>query len=207
MDENKESQKHSFRIATWAHGWGDPILFNVARVLNFFHITPNLLTILGFVLSGITAVILGKGFIVIAGWILLPAGLCDVLDGPLAQLTNKKSKLGAFLDSALDQYSDVLIFLGIIWFYLHQSKFTEVMLAVITLSAALLVSYVRAKALTLGVECRIGPLGRFERTLLTIIGLIANQPTILIYVLVFLTNYTALRRLIFILSRIAQEKT
>ncbi len=199
-----KSSKH-VRISEWAHSWGDPILFGIVSFFEKFSVTPNALTIFGLVLSGITAVLISRGYIIIAGLILFPAGLSDVLDGPMARLTKKDTKSGSLLDSVLDQYNDIFVFLGIGIYYLEQAEFLYVILTMLILSSSLMVSYIKAKAKVLGVDCGIGPLGRFERVLLSIIFLIINQLKILIWLLVFLATYTVIRRFIFSFKALSQK--
>ena len=189
-------QRRDFRPATWVHGWIDPYLLRVAGVIAGLRISPNLLTVIGFSLSTVTGVLLAGGKVMLAGWVLLVGAMCDVLDGPLAKATNQTSALGAFLDSTLDQLGDGLIFVGLIWLGLQRQSSLEVVLAFVTFAGALMVSYIRARAGWLGVECRQGPVGRFERTLLTIIGLITGQIRLLLWTLVIVVNYTMLRRFV-----------
>lgn len=191
------SEQQIFRISKWAHGWGDPALYKAARGISYLRITPNLLTILGFFLCGCTAYFISQGEMILGGLILLPAGLCDVLDGPLANVTQKKTDLGAFLDSVLDQYSDVLIGFGVLWYYMNQNNELGMVLSFACVSGGLLVSYVRAKGSTLDVKNELGPLGRFERTLIMIVGFSINQPIAVLLVVAILSHYTALRRFFF----------
>jgi CDP-diacylglycerol--glycerol-3-phosphate 3-phosphatidyltransferase len=205
MSTNKKYP--GFRFSIWAHSWGDPILHKISKGIVKLGVTPNNLTVLGFGLSCLTAYLLTRGKVTLSGWILLLAGLCDVLDGPLAKVSNTRTNLGAFLDSVVDQFSDVVIFVSIVWFYIQASAPNEVLLASIVLGNLLVISYIRAKAALLQVDCSIGPVGRFERTLLTIIGLILNHLSILLWILAILTSYTAIKRLWFTLRCLSSEKT
>lgn len=192
----------TFRLSSWAHSWGDPILFSVSNRIRKLGFTPNTLTISGFFLCIATAVLIFQGFVRLAGLVLLVAGLCDVLDGPLAKITNQKTQLGSFLDSVLDQLSDAFIYLALGLQYFNQQNSLGLILCFICLISALLVSYIRAKAATLKVEISFGPFGRFERTLFTIVGFMLNQVFVLLVIVSILSIYTFLKRFSFSVQKL-----
>ena len=143
-------------------------------------ITPNFITTTGFVLNVVAAGmfvyagIYGEGNdLVIIGWaggVILFAGLFDMMDGRLARLGNMSSKFGALYDSVLDRYSELMTFFGICYSLSMKDHFLYALIAFVALIGSLMVSYVRARAEGLGIECKVGFMQRPERVVLTSLG-------------------------------------
>jgi CDP-diacylglycerol--glycerol-3-phosphate 3-phosphatidyltransferase len=131
-------------------------------------IPPNAVTISGLVLGLATGFFLSQGQFLVAGILLLLAGLADTLDGELARKSNRAHRIGAFLDSSFDRISEFAVFFGIFWFF--RGSFGRMALAFAALFASLAVSYVRARAEGIGVECRIGWFERPIRFLFLVLG-------------------------------------
>ena len=151
----------------------------LARWLARYRLHPNLLTIVGLGVTVYAAVLLALGHFIAAGVVLIVAGACDILDGALARVTRQVTRFGAFLDSVLDRYSDVIIFLGLIVYFARptaeQSLF-YVVLTGIAMIGSLMTSYTRARAECLIPQCRVGFLERPERLGLLIIGALTEVP-------------------------------
>lgn len=202
----KTKSECPFRIKTWMHAWGDPLSIRIACVLQRTGLTPNALTIGGLVLSIGVALLLGTGHIALGGWVLLLVGLADTLDGPLARLMKRETRAGAFLDSTLDQFEDVFVFLGLLWYYLSaEAHHAEIVLIFAALSGGLLVSYVRACAGWKGIECTVGPVGRLERGLIGIVALITGHVTVGLWLLAILNNFTAAYRFLHVWRAIQSD--
>jgi len=191
------------------------------------HIHPNILSILGLVLSGLAAVLYGIGFFFWAAWIVVLAGTCDVLDGQLARITGKASRFGAFFDSTLDRFSEVFLFLGLAWYFSggHLSldvvsgrasdaqSPVAVLFIILAISGSFMVSYTRARAEGLGLECKVGFMQRPERIVLLIIGsLLGSLPTVGLWImkvclllLALLSNFTALQRMLHVKKQLIKE--
>ncbi|HWZ14035.1 MAG TPA: CDP-alcohol phosphatidyltransferase family protein [Mucilaginibacter sp.] len=145
----------------------------VVRVLIKLGLTPNVVTSIGFVLNlGVAVIfILGaeegnRGDLRYVGWaggLILFAGLFDMLDGQVARLGNMKSTFGALYDSVLDRYSELIMFFGICYYLVGHHYFISSMFAFIALIGSMMVSYVRARAESLGIECKGGLMQRPER--------------------------------------------
>src|SRR5476651_1457305 len=143
------------------------------KVLIKLGLTPNAVTTIGFILNLGVAVIFIKGaeqgnrgdlsYIGWAGGLILFAGLFDMLDGQVARLGNMKSTFGALYDSVLDRYSELIMFLGICYYLVGHHYFISSMFAFIALIGSMMVSYVRARAEGLGIECKGGLMQRPER--------------------------------------------
>ena len=174
------------------------LLVPVARQLARTGITPNTLTILGFLLNIVTAAIIASDRLLIGGILILVSGLFDMLDGALARASGQSTRFGALLDSTLDRYSEAAILAGLLWVFVQRSANTEILLVFFTIVGSLLISYVRARAEGLGLDCKVGLLTRPERIVILALGLILNQPTAMLWVLALLTNFTALQRLVYV---------
>ena len=139
-------------------------------------LTPNAVTVIGFILNiGVAAVFVigaektNRGDLSYVGWagaLVLFAGLFDMLDGQVARLGKMSSSFGALLDSVLDRYSELFMFLGICYYLIAQHYFMSSLFAFIGLIGSMMVSYTRARAEGLGIECKGGLMQRPERVVL-----------------------------------------
>lgn len=143
-------------------------------------ITPNIVTSTGLILNIVAAGVLIYGglhadtndysYLGWGGGIILFAGLFDMMDGQVARIGNMKSTFGALFDSVLDRYSELITFFGLCsWLTLNDYKF-EAIVAFVALIGSLMVSYVRARAEGLDIECKVGLMQRPERVVLTSLG-------------------------------------
>ena len=146
------------------------------KVLIKIGFTPNVVTVVGFILNiGVAVVfVLGAeranrgdlGYVGWAGGLVLFAGLFDMLDGQVARLGKMSSSFGAMLDSVLDRYSELFMFLGICYYLVAHHYFISSLVAFIGLIGSMMVSYTRARAEGLGIECKGGLMQRPERVVL-----------------------------------------
>lgn len=138
--------------------------------------TPNTVTVIGFLLNIGVAVIFVLGaenadrsdlsHVGWAGGLILFAGLFDMLDGQVARVGKMSSSFGALLDSVLDRYSELFMFLGICYYLVAHHYFISSLFAFIGLIGSMMVSYTRARAEGLGIECKDGLMQRPERVVL-----------------------------------------
>ena len=190
-------------------------------------INPNILSIAGLLLSIAAGAIYCHGSFFWAAWVVVLAGICDTLDGRIARQTNKKSDFGAFFDSTLDRYSDMFLFIGLAYYFAGGRPFFmslqtggspevspwTVTAIIFAIAGSFMVSYTRARAEGLGMECKAGMMQRPERITLLIIGsLLGSIPVvgILLLKLVLLalaisTNLTAAYRIVFIKNRMLRN--
>lgn len=172
-----------------------PIAWIVAR-LQTWGVTPNGLTYTGFALTALTALLLARGNFVWGAILLTVASLFDMLDGSLARATKQSSKFGAFIDSTLDRYSESITFLALAFYYSRTPRTrTELVLIFVILIGSLMVSYTRARAEGLQIECKAGILQRPERIALLISGLITGWMEPVLWLMAVLTNFSALQRI------------
>ena len=155
----------------------DKLLKPATRFLARKGITPNGLTFIGAGLTLGVPLAMVKGLWIWAGIWLLFAGFFDVLDGALARNEELKSRFGAFLDSTLDRVSEALVLAGFLVYYQQQGRLDGCLLAFFVFLLSVLVSYTRARAEGLGLECRVGLLPRPGRVALLALGFFIKQPT------------------------------
>jgi len=163
-----------------------------------------LFTVLAFVLMyrGAVPIIDGNfGWMRAAGAVLLFAAIWDTIDGELARRTGKASPKGAFLDSVLDRVSEFILFFGIFLFW-NLSRLDSVLLFGL-LFTSLSISYIRARAEGVGIECKIGIFDRATRVVILGVGMVLLPQYInwIIRILLAGTLFTALRRFVHVLSR------
>lgn len=161
-------------------------------------VTPNAVTVFGFLLNLITASVIGAGYVTTGAIMLFVAGAFDMLDGALARSTQQGSTFGAFLDSVLDRYSEAAILLGLVVVYTVRHDMLMVVMAYIVAFGSLMVSYTRARAEGLALDARVGVAPRPERIIILGLGLLFTRQTTLaaLVILAILTNTTAIQRLI-----------
>lgn len=162
-------------------------------------ITPNSLTVAGFIVSLAASASFVSGMPRLAGILILLSGGFDLLDGVVARTTGKATRFGAFLDSVLDRYSDAALFLGI-GILLSENPINILILS-LTFIGTFLISYVRARAEGLGFTCNIGLMERPERIILLSIGGIFNILVPVLWILLVLTHLTVLQRIYHIWSK------
>jgi CDP-diacylglycerol--glycerol-3-phosphate 3-phosphatidyltransferase len=127
---------------------------------------------------------------------LIGASLLDLVDGSLARATSQSSTFGAFLDSTLDRYSEAITFLALTFFYSGSENYRwEVVLVFLTVVGSLMVSYTRARAEALRIECKEGWLQRPERIFLLIVGLLTGWMLPVLLFMAIFTNVTAVQRI------------
>jgi CDP-diacylglycerol--glycerol-3-phosphate 3-phosphatidyltransferase len=184
------------KFQAWVRRWAE-------RGIGVFRdspVTPNMLTLFGLAITAAGAALVAMGHLLIGGVVLLFAGLFDILDGALARAAGKVYRYGAFLDSTVDRYSEGVVYLGILIYFLQRHDTLDSVVLLIALAGSFLVSYVRARAQSLGFSCDVGILARPERVVIITAGLILDRVlpwsalTIALWVLAVGTNFTAVQR-------------
>jgi CDP-diacylglycerol---glycerol-3-phosphate 3-phosphatidyltransferase len=169
-------------------------------------ITPNTLTYAGFILTAITALVLGAGYFRLGALVLFIAAMFDTLDGSLARASGQSSTFGAFLDSTLDRYAESVTFLALVYHYSSSlGNRTEIVLIFVILVGSLMVSYTRARAEALNVECKAGMLQRPERIFLLIVGLLTGWMLPILWFMAIFTNFSAFQRIYEVYVRTSQN--
>ncbi|QJA06041.1 CDP-alcohol phosphatidyltransferase family protein [Thermosulfurimonas marina] len=174
----------------------EPLLLPLARLLARLRVSPNAVSVAGFLGVALAGGFIALGHLRLGGLLLGIFGSLDAVDGLLARRTGQVSTFGAFLDSTLDRYAEIVLFLGILWYLLVWEDPLGVVLAFVALTGSLMVSYARARAEGLGLSCKVGLLTRFERLLLLTLGLLLGLLIPVLAVLAVLTHFTTLQRIL-----------
>jgi len=174
---------------------GKFILDRIVRILTRFHINPNLLTFTGVLISFWAAWEFGFGRFFRGGLIIILAGLFDMLDGEVARVSRSTTRFGAFYDSVIDRYSDIIILQGLMVYYARRQMLGYVVLVGVVFMGAIMTSYTRARAECLIPSCKVGFMERPERIVLLIIGGLANRMEAVLWVLAVLGNWTVINRI------------
>jgi CDP-diacylglycerol--glycerol-3-phosphate 3-phosphatidyltransferase len=191
----------------------------IMRPLARLGINPNLVTLLGLVLSTVTAIVIASGHLRIGGVLVLFAGIFDMFDGAMARIRNAATTFGAFLDSTLDRYSESIILGGLLYYALqrpglqdalwpwpHEQQWMIVFVFVAAVGS-LMVSYAKARAEGLGLECKTGLLARPERVVILAIGLLTGTTIWALTLLAILTHVTAIERIVHVWRATIQPGT
>ena len=181
----------------------------IVRWLQRLGVTPNMVSFAGFALTIGAAALLATGNLRIGGGLLWVAAMFDMVDGALARVSQNESKFGAFLDSTLDRYSESITFLGLAVYYANLGDAqAHLLLIFLTLVGSWAVSYTRARAEGLDIECKVGILQRPERLVLLIAALILGLVLPVLWVLAVMTNITAGQRIyeVYVKTTTPQEK-
>jgi phosphatidylglycerophosphate synthase len=159
------------------------IINPLVRLLIKAGLTPNMVTTIGLILNiGVAIIFISgaeegrRGDLSYVGWagaLILFAGLFDMLDGQVARLGNMSSPFGALYDSVLDRYSELILFLGICWYLVAMHYFLSSLFAFIGMIGSMMVSYTRARAEGLGIECKDGLMQRPERVIIVGVSALA----------------------------------
>ncbi len=194
----------------WAYRTLDPLTDALVRR----RVHPNLLTSVGVGVTLTSALFFHEHHVRSAGFLMLLGGLFDILDGRVARLSGLGSKFGAFYDSTLDRISEIAVYFGLLSLYndyrVELGDVGMIYLIMLAMAGSLMVSYTRARAETLGLDCRVGLMPRAERVVLLGVsallfgedwnGLVLKAA---IVVLAVLTNITAFQRIVWVYQHAA----
>lgn len=182
------------------------VLEPVARFLNRLGLMPNTVTILGLAGNCVGAYLLAEGHITWGGVLVLLMGPVDALDGTMARLRGEPSRFGAFVDSVTDRYSELIILLGLLIYFLRTGNKVACALVFLAAAGSVLVSYVKARAEGLGYTSDVGILTRVERYIVMAPLLVFNQPLIAMWIIAILANITAIQRILHIRDQADLER-
>jgi CDP-diacylglycerol--glycerol-3-phosphate 3-phosphatidyltransferase len=172
-----------------------------ARLVADFGVPPAAITFAGLALSALSAWNIAHGRFVGGAALLVLAGLCDMMDGETARAGSGATRAGAFLDSTVDRYSEIVVLVGALYYYLARSNSAPEAVTALGIFAAmtgsLMVSYTRARGEAIGVSCSVGLTERPERMVILILGALFGAWTfrIAIWILAVLSHFTAIQRI------------
>jgi CDP-diacylglycerol--glycerol-3-phosphate 3-phosphatidyltransferase len=202
------------RAWSWTSAFGrgcGVILQYIVDGLALTRISPNVLTALGLVINTAAAILFGwaneHNFVrmfVYAGLVIIGAGIFDMVDGRVARQTHQVTLFGAFFDSVIDRYSDVVLFFGLLVFYARGNRLFYVVLTAFVMVTSFMVSYTRARAEALIDSCKVGFMERPERVVLIILGALCNRWGVMapvLWVLAVLSTITVIHRISYTYQR------
>ena len=166
----------------------------VAR-LSKHRVKPNVLTFIGLGINIFATVLFAKGMFFWAGLVVLFAGVFDMLDGAVARVTKTVTRFGAFLDSVIDRYSDMLMLFGLMIWYAKADRMFYLGLTGMVIIGSVMTSYTRARAESLIPACKVGFLERAERVVMLIIGALTDRMAVVLWIMAILTNWTVFQRI------------
>src|SRR5262245_16456860 len=188
---------------------GDAFARPLARLVRACaRFSPDVLTITGLLLNGVACALFALSgdrehrrveLLQAGGLVALLASIFDMLDGRVARLRGRETKFGAFLDSTMDRYSDMLLYMGLLILYARVDRTPQMVLVWVAAFGSFMTSYARARAESLIPSCTVGFLERPERIVLLIVGLLLNKVVAVLWVIAVLANVTALQRVVFTL--------
>ena len=169
----------------------------IIRACVTLRIHPNVLTLIGVIINFLAAWQFGLGRFVPAGLIMLVANIFDFIDGKVAEETNQASRFGGFWDSVMDRFSDLSLFIGVMYLYSRLGRTDYVMVAAFAMMFSVMTSYTRARAESMINKCKVGFMERPERIVLVMIGAFTNRMGAVLWIILVLSVITVLDRIYF----------
>jgi len=169
----------------------------IIRLCVALRIHPNVLTVVGVLINAAAAWALALGRFVTAGVIMIVANIFDFVDGKVARERQIESEFGGFWDSVMDRFSDISLFVGLIYLYSSLGRTDYVMITALAMMFAVLTSYTRARAESLVEKCKVGFMERPERIVLFMIGAFTNRMAAVLWVIGVLSVVTVVDRIYF----------
>jgi len=160
-------------------------------------ISPNVLTFTGVVVNVTAAWLLGIGYFWTAGFVMLAANIFDYIDGKVARARSRETAFGAFWDSVMDRFSDITLFIGLIYLYAKSDSVRYVIIASLAMMFSVMTSYTRARAESIIEKCKVGFMERPERIVLFMIGAFTNRMAAVMWVILILSIVTVADRIYF----------
>ena len=185
---------------TFTGAIGAVAMFPLRAIINTcvaLGIHPNVLTFVGVLINVYAAIELARGRFVLAGVIMVVANIFDFIDGKVAQASGTISRFGGFWDSVIDRFSDLALFIGLIYLYSYQRRTDYVMIAALALTFSIMTSYTRARAESIIAKCKVGFMERPERIVLFMIGAFSNRMAAALWVMFVLSVLTVADRIYF----------
>jgi len=160
-------------------------------------ISPNVLTFVGVVINITAALLLAFGLFRTAGFVMIVANIFDYIDGKVARERNRETEFGAFWDSVMDRFSDITLFIGLIYLYTKLGRADYVIITALAMMFSVMTSYTRARAESIIEKCKVGFLERPERIVLFMIGAFTNRMAAVMWVILVLSIVTVADRIYF----------
>lgn len=183
------------------------VLDAIGGFLNRLGIRPNIVTAMGLIGNLVASVLIAMGWLFWGGLVAMIVGPLDALDGTMARLRKESGKYGAFVDSVTDRYSEIVLYGGLLVYFIENGTMLDALLVFFAAVGSIMVSYVRARAESLDYSSKIGLLTRAERYIVLIPGIILGYPRISLWILAVLANFTAIQRFLYVRSQAKGKQT
>lgn len=167
----------------------------LAPIAKAFPINPNLLTLLGMLITSSSALVIPNSLFW-GGILVLFGGAFDMIDGLMARVNGRATKFGALLDSTLDRIADGFIFVGVGWYFFRSQDEIALLVTFLCMVSSFLISYIRARAEGLGISCNVGLIERPERILFLAFGCLTGWLFLTVTILTILSIVTVIQRMI-----------
>src|ERR1700723_1382979 len=181
----------------WIGEGGGWLLRHVVSGLAATGITPNMFTFLGLAVNSWAAALFAMGMFRQAAAVLFLAGFLDMADGQVARRVGRVTAFGAFLDSTLDRYSDLALYMGLVVHYTLVGRPFYMALAAVAMASSFMVSYSRARAESIIPLCKVGFMERPERLVLLIMGGAFNRMAQVLWVIAVVSTITVIHRVVY----------
>jgi CDP-diacylglycerol--glycerol-3-phosphate 3-phosphatidyltransferase len=178
----------------------------IIRACVVLRIHPNVLTFVGVLINVIAAWALATGRFVTAGGIMIAANIFDFIDGKVAREMGMESAFGGFWDSVMDRFSDLALFLGLVYLYSSVHRTDYVVITVMAMIFTVLTSYARARAESVVAQCKVGFMERPERIVLFMIGAFTNRMAGVLWVILVLSILTVANRIFYTWRELERAK-
>jgi CDP-diacylglycerol---glycerol-3-phosphate 3-phosphatidyltransferase len=192
-DRKDSSRPITYWIGEGA-GW---LLQHVVTGLAATGLTPNVFTYLGLIVNSAAAALFAMGLFRHAAAVLFLAGFLDMADGQVARRVGQVTAFGGFLDSTLDRYSDLALYMGLVVYYTLVGRTFYMVLAAVAMASSFMVSYSRARAESLIPSCKVGFMERPERLVLLIIGGACKRMAPVLWVIATISTITVIHRVVY----------
>ena len=183
-------------VTRWIGEGGGWLLRHVVGGLAATGVTPNMFTFLGLAVNSWAAALFAFGKFHQAAAVLFLAGFLDMADGQVARRVGRVTAFGAFLDSTLDRYSDLALYMGLVVYYTLAGRPFYMTLAAVAMASSFMVSYSRARAESLIASCKVGFMERPERLVLLILGGAFNRMAQVLWVIATFSTITVIHRVV-----------
>jgi CDP-diacylglycerol--glycerol-3-phosphate 3-phosphatidyltransferase len=195
METNVKKLKRP--ITHWIGEGGGWLLRHVVSGLAATGLTPNTFTFLGLIVNSISAALFAMGRFRDGAAMLFLASFLDMADGQVARRVGRVTAFGAFLDSTLDRYSDLALYMGLVVYFTLIGRPFYMALAAVAMASSFMVSYSRARAESLIPSCKVGFMERPERVVLLMLGGLFNRMAPALWVIATISTITVIHRVVY----------
>jgi len=178
----------------------------IIRACVVLRIHPNVLTFVGVLINVVAAWALATGRFGTAGGIMIAANIFDFIDGKVAREMGMETAFGGFWDSVMDRFSDLALFLGLVYLYSSVHRTDYVVITVMAMIFTVLTSYARARAESVVAKCKVGFMERPERIVLFMIGAFTNRMAAVLWVILVLSILTVADRIFYTWRELERAK-